>query len=164
MRHLTSRQLILIATLVSVVSILGAWTFQSLGYRPCELCYLQRYPHYAAIAIGALALALRWNWLAWPGALAAATTSAIGVYHSGVERHWWAGPATCTGSGIDISNVSAADLLNQITAAPIVRCDEIPWRLSDLIPWHVLDLTMTNFNAVGALVAALIWIAAARRA
>ncbi|HHS94849.1 MAG TPA: disulfide bond formation protein B, partial [Rhodobacterales bacterium] len=35
--NLTSRQLITIATLVSVVSVLGAWTFQSLGYTPCQL-------------------------------------------------------------------------------------------------------------------------------
>ena len=91
------------------------------------------------------------------------TTSAVGVYHTGVERKWWAGPTSCTGGG-DISNLSPADLLNQINAAPMVRCDEIPWLLSDLIPWDVLNLSMANFNAVGALVTALIWIAAARRA
>lgn len=138
--NLTSRQIIAIATLVSVVSILGAWTFQSLGYEPCELCYAQRYPHYAAIVIGAVALATRWRWLAWFGGLAALTTSAIGFYHSGVERKWWAGPTSCTGRG-DISNLSPAELLDQLNATPLVRCDEIPWRLSDLIPWDMLDLT-----------------------
>jgi len=158
---LTTRQLVLIATGVSVISALGAWSFQALGYEPCQLCYYQRYPHYAAVVIGAVALALRWSWLAWLGALAAATTSAIGFYHSGVERRLWAGPSSCTGGG-DLAALSPAELLNQINAAPLVRCDEIPWRLSDLIPWDVLDLTMPNFNAVGALVAMLIWFAAAR--
>lgn len=159
-RGLSARQLILLATLISVVSALGAWGFEALGYEPCQLCYYQRYPHYTAVAIGALAL--RWPWLAWPGALAAAATSAVGFYHSGVERKWWAGPASCTGGG-DIGSLSPADLLTQLNAAPLVRCDEIPWLLSDLIPWDVLSLSMANFNALGALVAALIWIAAARR-
>jgi disulfide bond formation protein DsbB len=163
MTRITSRQLILLATLVSVVSALGAWTFEALGYEPCQLCYYQRYPHYTAVAIGALALATRRYWLAWPGALAALTTSVIGFYHTGVERKWWDGPASCTGTA-DISGLTPAELLDQLTAAPLVRCDEIPWRLSDMIPWDALDLTMANFNAVGALVAALIWIAAARRA
>jgi disulfide bond formation protein DsbB len=163
MTRFTPHQLILIATLVSAVSSLGAWTFQALGYEPCALCYYQRYPHYAAVLIGAVALTTRWYWLAWFGAAAAAITSAIGFYHSGVERKWWEGPTSCTGTA-DISGMSATDLLAQINAAPLVRCDEIPWRLSDMIPWDVLDLTMANFNAVGALVTALIWIAAARRA
>ena len=163
MKTLTARQLIVIATLVSVVSVLGAWTFESLGYTPCHLCYYQRYPHYVAVGIGALALALRWHWLAWPGALAAATTSAVGFYHSGVERKWWPGPVSCTGGG-DISSLSPAELLDRLNATAFVPCDEIPWRLSDAIPWRALDLTMANFNAVGALAIALIWIAAARRA
>lgn len=164
MKNLTSRQLITIATLVSVVSIAGAWTFQSLGYTPCHLCYLQRYPHYAAIAIGVVALAFGWRWLAWAGAAAAATTSAIGFYHSGVERHWWPGPTSCTGTG-NLTDLSPADLLNQITAAPFVPCDQIPWSVSDLIAVPpALDWSMANFNAVGALITAFIWIAAARRA
>lgn len=159
---LTNRQLILAATLVSVISTLGAWGFEALGYTPCQLCYYQRYPHYAAIPIGLVALATRQYWLAWLGALAAAITSGVGFYHTGVERAWWPGPTSCTGG--DVSDVAAGDLLNQIMAAPLVRCDEIPWRLSDLIPWDVLDLTMANFNAVGSLVTVVIWIAAARRA
>lgn len=163
MNALTSRHLIFAAALVSVVSALGAWAFQALGYEPCQLCYYQRYPHYSAVVIGAVALALRWRWLAWPGALAAAASSAVGFYHSGVERKWWTGPSSCTGGG-DVSALSPAELLEQLNAAPFVRCDEIPWRLSDAIPWQALDLTMANFNAVGALIAALIWIAAARRA
>jgi disulfide bond formation protein DsbB len=162
MSALTSRQLILIATLASVASIIGAMIFESLGYAPCKLCYYQRYPHHAAIVIGSLALGLRMPALAWLGALAAATTSGIGFFHTGVERKWWPGPASCAGG--DVSGMSAQDLLAQITAAPLVRCDEIPWRLSDMIPWDVLDLSMANFNAVGSLVLVFVWIAAARRA
>jgi disulfide bond formation protein DsbB len=164
MTTLTSRQIILAATLFSVLSSLGAWGFQALGYQPCQLCYLQRYPHYTAVVIGALALATGWHRLAWAGALAALTTSAIGFYHTGVERKWWPGPASCSGGGGDISGVTPEELLQQLTATDFVPCDEIPWRLSDAIPLPVLDITMANLNAVGSLAAALVWIAAARRA
>lgn len=163
MKSLTSGQIILVATLFSVVSSLGAWTFQALGYEPCQLCYTQRYPHYAAVAIGAVALLSGRHLLAWAGALAAAATSAVGFYHTGVERQWWPGPASCSGGG-DVSALTPAELLEQLNAAPLVRCDEIPWRMSDAIPWDMLDITMANLNAVGSLLFVFVWIAAARRA
>ncbi len=163
MKNLTSWQLILILTLASSVLIVGAWIFQSLGYAPCELCLWQRKPHYAAIVIGAVALLTRQRWLAWPGAAALATTSAIGFYHSGVERKWWPGPTSCTGTG-NIGGMSADDLLAQLQSTPVVMCDQIPWRLSDMIPLQFLDITMANFNALGSLVLVFVWIAAARSA
>ncbi|PIE06431.1 MAG: disulfide bond formation protein B [Rhodobacterales bacterium] len=158
----SARTLIFFGWGFSVLAIAGAWTFQSLGYEPCELCYLQRVPHYTLILLGAVALLARWNWLAWPGALIAAVASGLGAYHTGVERHWWPGPASCTGG--DVSGMSPDELLAQLTAAPIVRCDEIPWRLSDLIPWEALDLTMANFNALGSFVFIFVWLAAALKA
>lgn len=163
MTHISSRQLFFVATLYSLLLIAGAWSFQALGYEPCHLCLLQRYPHYVAIGIGAVALITRWRWLGYPGALALFTTSAIGFYHSGVERKWWPGPDTCTSSG-NIGGMSADDLLAQLQSTPMVLCDEIPWRLSDMIPLDFLDITMANFNAIGSLIVAFIWIAATRRA
>ncbi len=158
---LTRRNLIALAWAFSVLSIAGAWTFQLLGYAPCQLCYWQRNPHYAAIVIGLVALATRWYWLAWFGALAAAITSGIGAYHTGVERQWWSGPASCTGG--DVSGLSTEALLDRLTAAPLVRCDEIPWRMSDAIPWELLDITMANLNALGSFVIVFVWLAAARK-
>ena len=160
MTQLSSRLLIFVAWAYSVLSIAGAWTFQLLGYAPCEMCYWQRDPHYVAIVIGAVALVTRRTWLAWLGALAAAITSGLGFYHTGVERQWWPGPTSCTGSA-DIGGLTPEELLNQLTAAPLVRCDEIPWRLSDLIPWEMLDITMANLNAVGSLAIGLAGLAAA---
>ncbi|PID37013.1 MAG: disulfide bond formation protein B [Rhodobacterales bacterium] len=155
------RPQIAVLTAASVLVFLGAWGFEALGYAPCQLCYWQRYPHYAAAAIGVVALLLPLRFFAYLGALALGTTSAVGFYHTGVERHWWPGPASCTGGGVD-PNLSAADLLEQLQTAPLVRCDEIPWRLSDWVPLEFLDLTMANFNAVGSLVLALAWLAVAR--
>ncbi|MCA0941009.1 disulfide bond formation protein B [Salipiger pacificus] len=146
--------LILIAAGGSAAVLLGAIGSQYIGgLAPCHLCILQRWPHAAAVLIGALALALRARILPLLGAAAALTTSGIGVYHTGVERGWWEGPTTCT-SG-PIGGMSTDDLLNQIMNAPLVRCDEVAWQL--------FGLSMASWNALISLGLALIWIAVWRR-
>ncbi len=163
MKTLTRNQLILFVTLSSAVILAAAYVFETMGFQPCQMCLWQRYPHMAAVAVGALALLTGWRLLPWLGALAAATTSAISGYHSGVERKWWLGPDTCVAYGVE--GMSADELMSQIMNAPLARCDEISWRLSDLITLpaleQVLDITMANMNFIGAAVLALIWIMAA---
>lgn len=145
------RPLVALATFGSVALLGGAFIFQSLGYAPCHLCLLQRWPHAAAIVIGIAVLALRLPGVtALLGAIAALVTAGLGVYHSLVERHIIAGPQDCTASLP--GKMSAADLLSQIQDAPLVRCDEIAWQF--------MGITMPNLNAVLSFVLALIWLAA----
>ena len=151
---MNARTLIILAAAGSAGLLLGAWAFQHLGgLAPCKMCIWQRYPHGAAVGIGALALILGAPVLAWAGALAAAATAGVGVFHAGVEQGWWQGPSTCS-SG-PVSGISADDLLNQIMAAPLVRCDEIAWSL--------MGLSMAGWNAVLSLVLVALWVAAATR-
>src|SRR3546814_8035072 len=82
-------------------SDLGAWIGQLFfGLYPCEMCHWQRWPHYAAIALALLAFAVpgrvNQRWLVGLAAVAIALSGAIGVYHAGVEYHWWAGATACT--------------------------------------------------------------------
>lgn len=149
---MTRSQLILLAAGGSALLLLGAWGFQALGYAPCKLCLWQRWPHGAAVIIGALALVMPFAVLPLLGALAAATTGAIGVYHSGIERAWWEGPTACT-SG-DIGGLTTDQLMEQIFAAPLVRCDEIAWQM--------LGVTMPNLNAVISFALVAIWLLAFR--
>lgn len=145
--------LILMAAGGSAALLLGAFGFQYLGdMPPCKMCYWQRYPHGAAIGIGALALILSGSALPYLGALAALSTSAIGAFHAGVEQGWWEGPSTCT-SG-PVTGLTPEQLMEQIMAAPLVRCDEIPWEM--------FGLSMAGWNAVISLGLALVWFAAAR--
>ena len=138
----------------SAALLLGAWGFQHIGgLAPCKMCIWQRYPHVAAVVIGALALMLpKLNPLPLIGALAAMITTGIGFFHAGVEQGWWEGPSTCT-SG-DIGGLSAEELMNQIMAAPLVRCDEIPW--------DMFGLSMAGWNAAISAVLVLLWLAAWR--
>ncbi|WP_293575734.1 disulfide bond formation protein B [Phaeobacter sp.] len=147
-----SRFLILLASAGSAGLLLAAFGFQYIGdMAPCKLCIWQRYPHGAAVAIGALSLMLPLVILPYLGALAALTSAGIGAYHAGVEQGWWEGPSTCT-SG-PIGGLSAEELMQQIMTAPLVRCDDIPWEL--------FGLSMAGWNAVVSAGIALIWIAAA---
>jgi disulfide bond formation protein DsbB len=151
--------LILIATLGSASLLAGAFAFQYIGgLAPCQLCLEQRYPHAAAIVMGILALlvpaGLIGRALPWLGALAALATAALGGFHTGVERHWWEGPSTCTSGSI--SGMSAKDLLAQIQAAPVVQCDQVAWAI-----WGI---SMASWNMIFSLVLAVVWVMAARKA
>lgn len=150
---MTRTRLCLLAASGSAALLIGAFFFQWLGYAPCKLCLWQRWPHGAAIAVGAVAAVAAWRWLPYAGALAAMVTGGIGIYHTGVENGWWEGPTTCT-SGGDLSG-SAEDLLNQIMDAPLIRCDEVAWAFA--------GLSMATWNAILSFALAAIWITAARR-
>ncbi|MDC0656634.1 disulfide bond formation protein B [Leisingera sp. SS27] len=146
------RLLIVLAAGGSAALLLGALGFQYIGeMAPCKLCYWQRYPHAAAAGIGVLALIIPGAVLPYLGALAALATSGVGAYHTGVERGWWEGPSTCT-SG-PIGGLSPDQLMDQIMAAPLVRCDEVPWEM--------LSLSMASWNAIASFGLALLWISAA---
>ena len=155
--NLTARLWMMIAATGSAALMLGALAFQHIGgMAPCALCIWQRYPHVAAIVIGGLAAAalLPARVLAGLGALAALMTAGIGLYHTGVERDWWAGPSACSSGGV--AGKSAEDLFAQIMEAPLVRCDEVPW--------ETFGLSMASWNALASLGLAAIWLVALRKA
>jgi len=149
----TRRTLILIAAAGSFALLAGAFIFQAMGYAPCQMCLWQRWPHAAAILLGALGAVFPRAIIAAAGALAALTTGLIGVYHAGVEWKLWEGPSSCTGTG-GLSGLSGADLLATDIPETLVMCDEIVWSL--------LGLSMAGWNAALSLVLVVIWLAAIR--
>lgn len=151
---MNARTLGICAALGSLAMMLGALGFQYLGdLPPCKMCYWQRYPHIAAIGIGAIFYLTSLRFLLLLGGLSALTTALIGVYHVGVEQKWWPGPDTCTSSSTD--GLSVDELMTQIMTAPLVRCDEIAWSF--------MGLSMAGWNAVISFGLALLWIRAFQR-
>ena len=150
---MTRSQYILVAAGGSFALLAGAFIFQMLGYPPCKLCLWQRWPHAAAIAIGVVAYAVPARILAYLGALAALTTAAIGLYHTGVEKDWWEGPTSCTGAG-SLSGLSGESLLSTESVS-VVMCDQVSWAL--------FGLSMASWNMLISLALAAVWIMAARR-
>ena len=132
-----------LALLLPVALLGGALGSQYLGgLYPCEMCYWQRWPHGAAILFAALAFASPANSsrstnLTLAAALAIAISGVIGVYHAGVEAKIFEGFTTCTAMG---KGMSTADLLKQISRAPLVRCDEVQFRF--------LGISLAGWNAI----------------
>ena len=137
-------QLGLLAALGSGALLGGAYYFQYVvGLAPCEMCLWQRWPHMVAIAAGLLALAAfaapRLGLALLVVAIAALfVTSGLGVYHAGVEQHWWQGPQNCTGRVP--AGLTAEELKQYLMNARMVRCDEIPWKM-----WNI---SMAGWNAI----------------
>lgn len=150
---MSARNLAVLAAAGSAALLIGAFLFQWAGYAPCKMCLWQRWPHGAAVGFGVLAaLAPPLALWALAGALSALTTAGIGVYHTGVERDWWQGPTSCSGSGDSLSGLSGADLLSLDAPVNIVMCDEVAWAFA--------GLSMASWNAVISLGLAALWTAA----
>ncbi|MCL6285538.1 disulfide bond formation protein B [Ruegeria sp. 2012CJ41-6] len=148
-------RLVLTATATSTALLVGAYISQIFGWEPCAMCLWQRWPHFAAIVAGLCALAIPGPIFPLLGAAASATTGGIAIYHSGVERKWWEGPASCTGSGDSLAGMSGDALLpGGADLAPLVMCDALQ-------PFF-LGLTMANWNALFSVFQICVWLSAAR--
>lgn len=148
------RVLVALAAAGSAALLLGALAFQFIGgLAPCPLCIWQRWPHLAAVVIGGLVLALGQRGLAWAGALAAAASAGIGVFHVGVEQKWWEGLQSCSAGSI--AGISTGDLLNPaVDVGAVVRCDEVAWALA--------GVSMAGWNVIISALLAAVWVLAAR--
>ena len=133
-----------LALLLPLALLGGALAFQYLGgLYPCEMCWWQRYPHIAAIVLAALAfvapgMAAK-RGLVLLAALAVMVSGAIGVFHAGVEYHWWEGITACS-STMSGHGGSVDDMLKRIMSAPVVRCDVAQWTL--------FGISLAGFNAL----------------
>jgi disulfide bond formation protein DsbB len=150
----------LLALLLPAALMLGALGSQFIGgLVPCEMCMWQRWPHLAAIAVALLAFfvpgrATKVTFVLFAGVLIA-LSGAIGVFHAGVEYHWWPGITECTAPLKP--GASGMDILSQIAHAPLVRCD--------VAQWNFAGISLAGFNAIFSLIgAAAVFVLATRRA
>ena len=106
----------------------GAYISQyGFGLFPCEMCWWQRWPHFAAIGLAFISTVAppkrMWIALAAGGIL---TSGLIGAFHAGVEYGWWEGITGCTGS--------------DYTSFNVIRCD--------IAPWTLFGISLAGFNAL----------------
>jgi len=135
----------LIALLLPAALLGGAFGSEYFGHLyPCEMCWWQRYAHMAALVPAVLAFTApaatsRSRTLVLLAALGIAVSGAIGIYHAGVEAKIFEGFTQCTALATT-KGASTAELLRQITHAPLVRCDEVQFRF--------LGISMAGWNAI----------------
>ena len=130
-----------LAILIPAALLGGAYISQYVfGLFPCEMCWWQRYPHFAALALGLMSLVVapRRLWIALAG-LAIIMSGLIGGFHAGVEYDWWEGLTRCA-TTVD----AGGDAMDAILNAPLVRCDAAPWDLFgiSLAGWNFLISTL----------------------
>lgn len=126
---------------VSVVSLLFAYTAEyAFDIKPCILCLFQRIPYAVAFALGLIAFLLRKDPAKFKIVLALIALTffvnvGIASFHTGVERHWWAGTNGCAVQPLD-QPLSRESLLTMAVA----QCDEINF--------EIFGLTFANLNVL----------------
>lgn len=156
-----SHALLLAAGMAATVG--SALGFEHLGgYIPCALCLLQRQPYYYGIPVALLAALnaaiggpawLTRSLLALVGVMMI-VGAGMGIYHSGVEWHFWEGPATCATSASGVTQ-DAGNLLNDLNAIKGPSCTDAALR--------VLGLSFAGWNVIASvLLAGLAFRAVAR--
>jgi len=132
-----------LALAVPTALLIGAMVVleRVMGLPPCEMCWWQRYPLFAALALAALGWATRRDALIALAGLAILVSGLLGGFHAGVEYKWWPGPTHCTGAAL------GSDPLASILNAPIVRCDVPQWTLGgvSLAGFNFLISTVAGF-------------------
>ena len=113
-----------------------------MGYKPCDLCTIQRYPYFILII---LAIILNFpiiniksvNKLITPIAIISCIVFGllISVYHFGIENHLWKNLSACSdqllGENININNL-------------LMNLDEIEPNCSD--PVKIFGLSLSSYN------------------
>lgn len=128
----------LLALLTPALLLGGAYVSQyGFGLYPCEMCWWQRYPHFAALALALAAFMVKGpaaqRLFAALAALAIMTSGVIGAFHAGVEYGWWEGVTACT-SAVG----GGGDIMDAIMNAPLIRCD--------IAPWTLMGISLAGYN------------------
>ena len=148
-----------LALVTPAALLAGALGSQYLGgLHPCEMCHWQRWPHYGAVVFALLSFALRrqpdrGRSFVWLAGLAIALSGVVGVYHAGVEAGLFEGITQCSAIG---GGGSSAEILADIMATPLIRCDQVQWAF--------LGISMAGWNAIVSLTVAtlILWLSLRR--
>jgi disulfide bond formation protein DsbB len=148
----------------SVAILVAVFLFQAVGgLDPCALCIYQRYPYAATIGLSAVVFGVAGHTRALGGLVAPgllglcglvfAVGAGIAFYHVGVEEGWFQASAACTGTLEGVETIK--DLKVRLEAAPLARCDEVPWSL--------FGVSLAGYNLLVSLALAVIAAAGAWR-
>lgn len=141
---------IYIAIAVPFFLLSGAYISQyGFGLYPCEMCWWQRYPHFAALFFGVFAFMVPKfaptvaHVSTFFAAISLSVSGLIGGFHAGVEYGWWEGITGCA-----VTADPNIDVLEAIMNAPLIRCD--------VAPWELFGISLAGYNFIFSISAAVI--------
>jgi len=144
-----------LALIVPLALLGGAYGFQYVwsNLYPCEMCWWQRYAHFAALPFAILSLLAGSRLgggrvLVWLAALAIFVSGAIGFWHAGIELKLLPGATECSAALAG----TAEEMLKQTFDRPLIRCDDVQWS------W--LGISMAGWNAIVSILSAvaILWL------
>ena len=130
LRRLTPKHLHIFLIVVATISLGAAYIAEyKFKILPCDFCLYERCIYAGVIVVGILALKTRFLF-GHRGIFAQLIVLSIGIaltfYHVGMEQHWWAGPASCTGAG---PAATLEEFRAQLMKLTRPRCDQISWAI-----------------------------------
>jgi len=146
----SARTWLVLLGLASAAALGSAYSLQYLaGFEPCQMCYWQRYPYMAVIAVAVIGVASRFVRL---GLLLAFALFLVGVglaaWHVGVEQGIFPLPPGCAVIG---TATTVEELRALIEAAP-PSCDQVTVSF--------LGLSLSAWNGITAFLLAAVTFAA----
>jgi disulfide bond formation protein DsbB len=143
-----------LALAIPALLLVGAYVSQYwFGLYPCEMCWWQRWPHFAALAlaVASYVMPLQRRPLVGLAAVAILVSGLIGVFHAGVEYDLWEGITACALPAA----TAGSDVMDAIFAQPIISCDQPAWTL--------FGISLAGFNAIFSIGGAFVIFALLRR-
>ena len=132
---LDNNKLILNSVLVlSIVSLLIAYFIQYvLGYKPCNLCLIERIPYLSAVILIPLIFIIKKleRVIAGTVMLFFIFGAVISFYHVGIEQGFFNESFVCN-LGASMENFSKEDLLKQLENKTNISCKDVTFRIFGL--------------------------------
>ncbi len=135
---LNQRNFILLVGFVSLMSLGFAYASQYFfDVNPCVLCLYERLIYWALVALAGMTLLIQGRTLLSDSRKSPVLFSLLGiillggfllgVYHLGVEWHWWEGTASC--KGITQKATTIEEMRQLINKRQPARCDQPSWMI-----------------------------------
>lgn len=144
--------LLLFLLTASILALIGAYISQyAFDLQPCILCFYQRKPFFAVAVLTGLALFIpqlkkRQQLIIMISMLLLMVNAFLALYHAGVEKKIFTGPAYCTDITIAVTDIE--ELRQALAASQIVRCDQPSFIF--------LNISMAGWNVIYCLLLVLI--------
>ena len=143
----SNRLLFFLLWMVAISVLTGAYIFEYMGYKPCQLCLYGRIVWWAIIAMGVGCLLFKNQKMAFyclsVSVLMLFANAGFSLFHMGVEYHWWEGLKSCNQNNL---SGNSDLLLNNLFEKP-VPCDKAAVR--------IFSLSLAAYNAIISLAVAV---------
>lgn len=126
-----------------------------MNFRPCELCYTQRYIWYATAAISVIAYFWRNKIFIYLVLLLILASIIVGIYQSGMVFEWWTGVTQCGAGQFDANQLGNLSNLSNMDTNNLqfnVSCSSIDQKLFNFLPLPLANTLFAGFTFIITLV------------